>query len=274
MMNFSAKEIEYLADFEKIMNCKEIDQFYILKTMTKLLFCLFKQVSQFQLLFAEMKQQIEKNAEKSAQSIDQIRKQISNIENNKIANIISNINQHHQEILTKFDNIEYGTEVQDFEPDFLRACEYGKSASVRWLAEKENVDINKKGRKGKHGIHLAAKNGQLSVVQYLIEKQNVNIEIPGFRDSPPLHYACKNGHLPVVKYLISKGANVNSIDCNKWTPLHYAAYYNHIDVVKCLLSNGADKNIYDNSYKRPYHYVKKNDEMEKLLQYYKYIYRG
>ena len=267
MMNFSAKELEYLADFEKIMNCQAIDQFDILKTMTKLLFCLFKQVSRFQLLFAEMKQQIDQKAEESAHSIDQIRKQISNIENNKIPNIISNINQHHQEILTKFDNIEYGTEVQDFEPDFLKACEYGKSASVRWLAEKENVDINKKGRKGKHGIHLAAKNGQLSVVQYLIEKQNVNIEIPGFRNSPPLHFACWKGHLTVVKYLISKGANVNSVNCNKWTPLHYAAYNNHIDVVKYLLSKGANKNAWSCSYDRPYDVVDSyHKEMKAILK--------
>ena len=140
--------------------------------------------------------------------------------------------------------------------------------------EEEDTKINC--NKNDTPIHIASINGHLPIVEYLIEKQQVDIEIKGKNKITPLHYACQYGHLPIVEYLISKGANIvakdesgNYVihyaaeggllpivqyliekqnidkDIRGWkerTPLHVASIYNHIEVVKYLVSKGANKN--------------------------------
>ena len=71
--------------------------------------------------------------------------------------------------------------------------------------------------------------GLLPIVRYLIEKQNVDIDIKGNYEYTPLHYAVQECHLPIVEYLISKGANIEAKDEGGWSPLHYASYWGQIN---------------------------------------------
>ena len=265
-MDFSAKEIEYLSDFDNIISSECNNQLDILKTITKLMFCLFKQISQFQFVFAEMKKQIDQKTEESIeiikqeiktlddnikkeeihQSISQIRQHINDIENQKFPTLIDEIERHKQELFRAMDN-NY-VRKKEYEAPIFKACKEGELSSVQWLIEKENVDKNQKVEKpdqeydfqrGDTPIHIACKNGHLQIVQYLIEKQMVDKEINNLLDIKPLHYACLYGHLPIVQYLISKGANVEGKDKLGSTPLHYACNGGHLAVVKYLVSRGA-----------------------------------
>ena len=61
-------------------------------------------------------------------------------------------------------------------------------------------------------IHCASRNGHLPIVQHLIEKQNIDINIKGKDGKTPLHYACEYGFFSIVEYLISKNADINVKD--------------------------------------------------------------
>ena len=54
--------------------------------------------------------------------------------------------------------------------------------------------------------------------------------------------AADKGHLSVVKTLIDFGANVNSVDEDKWTALHLASSGGHLAVVEHLVRRGAEVN--------------------------------
>ena len=54
-----------------------------------------------------------------------------------------------------------------------------------------------------------------------------------------LHQSAIDGNLECAKTLVSNGANVNCMDCEKWTPLHAAAMTGHAELVQFLLQVGA-----------------------------------
>ena len=57
-------------------------------------------------------------------------------------------------------------------------CEDGHLPIVEYLISK-GVNINVKDERGDYAIHYASRNGYLTIVQYLIEKQNIDIDIKG-----------------------------------------------------------------------------------------------
>ena len=116
-------------------------------------------------------------------------------------------------------------------------------------------------------IHVACANGHLEIVKYLIEKQDVDIEIKGFNERTPLHCACENGHLPIIEYLISKGANINSLDKHSNSILHYASSKGHLPIVKYLVEKqNIDYDILNSKGENPFSCAKNNNNLE-IVQY-------
>jgi len=104
-------------------------------------------------------------------------------------------------------------------------------------------------------ILVASKEGTLEDVKYLVEKELVDINIieKGCKNTP-LIYAVgwnKENSEPITDYLVSRGADVNAKNCTGLTPLHSAMSRKSFAVIQCLVSNGADVNaiITDNEYK-------------------------
>ena len=85
----------------------------------------------------------------------------------------------------------------------------------------------------------ACEKGDFESVRFLIEREKVNIDTKNESGVTPLICACSSGNLQIAEYLINKGANINLCDDDWNTPLHIAARGGHLDIVKCLVENGA-----------------------------------
>ncbi len=68
---------------------------------------------------------------------------------------------------------------------------------------------------------------------------DVNIHDSG-NGATALHIAAGFGRTECVQLLINRGAEVDSVDNEKWTPLHCASAKGHLQTVRTLLDQGAD----------------------------------
>ena len=97
------------------------------------------------------------------------------------------------------------------------ACTKKHLHLVQYLISK-GANVNAKTNCGLYVIHSACRGGSLPIIQYLIEKQKVNINIKGARGKTPLHIAAIHHYDDVINYLISKGADKNAKDDYGTTP--------------------------------------------------------
>ena len=79
-----------------------------------------------------------------------------------------------------------------------------------------------------------------------------------------LHQSAIDGNLECAKALVTNGANVNSVDCEKWTPLHAAAMTGHADLVIFLLQSGADATLKNEDGETAYD-IAKTSPIRKML---------
>jgi len=86
-------------------------------------------------------------------------------------------------------------------------------------------------------LNIAAGTGYLDVVRYMIEKQGIDVNKQDNDGVTLLFDAAWGGHLKIVEYLIQMGANANKQDNIAMTPLFPAAWGGGIDVVKYLTEN-------------------------------------
>ena len=234
-MDFNLNEDLILNDFEAFLeNSKQLNQHVMIEILTKLVFCIIKQISKFPTIIRELiKKQFEEINQTFYNSHETFEPDIFKAcKNGKLASV---------KWLIEKENVDKNSEVS---PDNY----------FHYLDEEGNMPI-----------HYATMSENLNVVQYLVEQQNVNVNSKGNGGRSPLHFACENGNLDIVKYLISKGANKEAKDDLGNTPLHKAANFNKKDIVKYLLDNGANKNITNNSAERPYDHAS-NNEIKQLLQ--------
>lgn len=75
---------------------------------------------------------------------------------------------------------------------------------------------------GRAAIHYSSWNGLLGTTRALLEA-GASVDVRSAdRQSTPLHFACGMGHPEVVACLLLAGADMNAIDCDKWTPMDLA----------------------------------------------------
>ena len=265
-MDFNSIEQNILSDFDSILTNNQIDQRLIIQTLTKLIFCIFKQISQIPTLFSDLKKELQN---------------IINQLTDKNGQSIHSKLEHFQESIQ--DQVyKWGGKIikrkEGFEPNIFTACVSGDLESVRWLIEEGHVDEKIKYNLHIHGsssrddigydtpIQYAAESGQLEIVRYLVEQQGVDVNTVGALHTTPLHGACREGHLPIVKYLISKGANIEARGEYKMTPLHEAVDANNSDIIRYLLEQGADKFAKDSDGQTPYDHIDLGSTIDKDLE--------
>ena len=116
---------------------------------------------------------------------------------------------------------------EDFEPNIFYAVRDGKLDSVRYLIEKEGIDVDIRN-----------------------EEEDQNKDTPLFCGDTPLHVACLYGHHQIVDYLLHMGANIDAQNDEGNTPLHYAYVIKQV-APEYLISKGANRKIANHDGKIP-----------------------
>ncbi|KAI5816217.1 ankyrin repeat-containing domain protein [Pyronema omphalodes] len=97
---------------------------------------------------------------------------------------------------------------------------------------------------------VAALHGYAEVVKFLLEKNCVDInKTEGYGDTPLL-YAARNGNSEVVKLLIQHGAAVETRNNDGRIALSLAAQHHRLETLNILLQSSADVNMTDGIYGR------------------------
>ena len=111
------------------------------------------------------------------------------------------------------------------------------------------IDPNKKDRRGRTALYIAASQGHSTIVdQLLAHNAAVHIDTP--YGSTPLHKAVAHRHTAVIKQLVAHSADSMQEDRDHISPLHIAAYQGDPTIV-ALLVKAQKKTIAKTSYATP-----------------------
>lgn len=88
---------------------------------------------------------------------------------------------------------------------------------------------SKKNEKGPKLLQ-SSRSGDLKMVKFLVEKEEVNINFQYEHGSTPLHHAGRYCHTNIARYLVSKGAiiDIEAKPDYPITPLICAVWYGHV----------------------------------------------
>lgn len=120
----------------------------------------------------------------------------------------------------------------------LESSKSGDLEMVKFLIEKEKVDINFADKHGYIAVDYAALNGNLNVVNYVFERANIVDEenLTKYLKTP-LFDSVSHGHINVARFLIQKGCNTNIILRDK-SLLDVAISTNKPDLIGLILDSG------------------------------------
>ena len=160
----------------------------------------------------------------------------------EIKKLKQEINVYENEKNPHFDPIK--EKPSDYEKDIFAAARKNKLDSIKWLIEKENVDVNIANSKQETPLHIASQYGHLKIVQYLCQK-GADITLGSLANKwQPIHWAAEFGHLDIVKYLVEEcHADARAKRADGFTPLHIAAFWQNLGLAQYLFKHGADKDI-------------------------------
>ena len=89
---------------------------------------------------------------------------------------------------------------------------------AKYLIEK-GAYVTAYDRKGENILFYAVRSSNIELIKYLLEKQKMDVNSRSFDNTTPLFYAAKSGNLAIVKLLIESGADVFAKNNKKQTPL-------------------------------------------------------
>ncbi|HTJ94927.1 MAG TPA: ankyrin repeat domain-containing protein [Pararobbsia sp.] len=124
-------------------------------------------------------------------------------------------------------------------PLIVYAARYKADATVKLLAENQDVDLEAVDPAGENALMMAAINQDMPMVQTLLAK-DAEVNKKGWS---PLHYAASAGDDNIVKVLLDHSAYIDAGSPNGSTPLMMAAAAGHDTTLKLLLDEGADPTI-------------------------------
>eukprot|EP01125_Pyxidicula_operculata_P013453 TRINITY_DN4467_c0_g1_i1.p1 TRINITY_DN4467_c0_g1~~TRINITY_DN4467_c0_g1_i1.p1 ORF type:complete len:564 (+),score=136.35 TRINITY_DN4467_c0_g1_i1:56-1747(+) len=188
---------------------------------------------------------------------------------------------------------------------FHEICECGDFLAVKKLYTEKHkkLDINKRDKRGRFGIHLAIESKDKKLIEYLLSLPEIDINVedestecnvlhyaaltedallfhllltnedmqvagnPNIDRNTPLHYYCAhfNDTLDSFNILLKKGAQVNFQNYSGETPLHNASWGGHDKTVTLLLENGADPNQQNDHGETPLHWAARSGS-EKVIK--------
>ena len=134
----------------------------------------------------------------------------------------------------------------------------------RWLAEGVSPDVTD-GITGTP-LHRLCRSSHdatddLAACFKLLRDAGANLEAVDCHRWTPLHRAANVQNVEIVSLLVEAGANVNAVSVVDWTPLHYAALWSRaVDCVEVLLAAGADIDARDDSGRTPFDIALANDK--------------
>jgi ankyrin repeat protein len=126
----------------------------------------------------------------------------------------------------------------------ISATEFGNTGIIRFLLEREDIELESKTTAGRTALALACKNCDVDTVQLFLGK-GAELESLDNDGQTPLFRAVEAGNVGVVKALLKAGAVVDVADNSGRTPLSIAAHRQEKEVVQALIERGADVNTKD-----------------------------
>jgi len=121
---------------------------------------------------------------------------------------------------------------------FLWASGEGKYEAVRLLAKK-GANINVKNDVGFNALMLSSGNGHIQIVKFLLEKESMDINEVCEMGWTALIMASKEGKKEVASLLVQRGAKMDLKDHYGKTALMYAYENGHFEIVDFLKNEGA-----------------------------------
>jgi ankyrin repeat protein len=87
----------------------------------------------------------------------------------------------------------------------------------------------------------AIEKNDIPTASSLISSRSVNLN-----DEPlPLHRAAELGRVEIMTMLVDAGADINTVNDNRYTACHYAIKYDQFDALKLLVERGANLDVVD-----------------------------
>ena len=127
------------------------------------------------------------------------------------------------------NDLDLNARDNDEQTAFLRACQFGRTETVKLLVESNGIDLNAQDKNGWTAFLWAYRKGHLETVKLLMEssrKWNINLNAKDKRGRTPLHWDCFNGKTETVKVLLDNwkefGIDIKAQDNQGQTPLDLA----------------------------------------------------
>ena len=135
-------------------------------------------------------------------------------------------------------NVEVNLSSTNGNTPFIVACQKGHLELVRVLIANQRIRVNHLTQDHFSPLLLACQNGHVDVVKLLLANPRVSITASHLKTFTPLYAACRAGHLAVVNILLAdKRININQSSYTGGTPFLIACQHGHVGVVKCLLES-------------------------------------
>lgn len=108
----------------------------------------------------------------------------------------------------------------------------------------EGADPNNQHISGYYPISIASRWEEYEIIKLLLyHGADVNTVNKNKYDTTPLIELSRNGNTVIGKLLLSKGAEIDFVDVNNDSAINWATYFGQIEFVKLLLNNGARTDI-------------------------------
>lgn len=118
------------------------------------------------------------------------------------------------------------------------ACYYGTLDNVKFLLERDGIDVDVPDCDNMTPLHIASHLGFVEIVEYLRDRHHAKIDAVDSDGCTALHLACRAGNLDVVRFLARMApVDLDYCDiCNRRneTPLYVATCCGRLEVVQCL----------------------------------------
>ena len=175
-----------------------------------------------------------------------LRKSMQKIINNRMAQNLQNLNNHHQIQKKKTTTPKFISQTINSNYDQLQN-------------QKFNLSVNK--------VFEACKTGNINLLKNNLQPEFVNIREPGDqKGSTPLHIAAGYNNAEIVKLLLKTGANINAKDKGGLAPIHNASCYGHIQIIDILIENHCDIDSVDEYGYSALHEAAAGDHYEVVLK--------
>lgn len=98
-----------------------------------------------------------------------------------------------------------------------------------------------------------SREGDINSLRLTLERNNngYTVHTKCYFGNTCLHAAAEGNQVEIASFLLERGANIDSLNKDKFTPLHFAYIHKNNEMIIFLISHGANQNLKDKSVKKP-----------------------